>query len=124
MQAESAELSTVTVCTETMSCIGPQKPYEDIVNRKFCQVIVSMEIVVSESFQREVLSKKKFHQQLQAVCIDEACCTSLWGGLGVLQGQFPGSVPFVITLATHILDNIKQKYSPQTRNNRALKRSV
>ena len=103
-----------------MSTIGPQKLYEDTVDGKFCQVIVSLEIVVLKSFQKEVLSKKKFHQQLQAVCIDEAHCISLWGGsfhpdyagLGVLQGRFTSNVPVVVASATlpeHILDNIKQK---------------
>jgi superfamily II DNA helicase RecQ len=120
MQAEGAELSTVAVCAETMSHVGPQKLYEDIVNGKFRQVIVSPEIVVSESFRKEVLSKKKFHQQLRAVCVDEAHCISLWGGsfrsdyagLGVLRRRFPSNVPFVVASATlpeHILDDIKRK---------------
>lgn len=103
-----------------MSRVGPQKLYEDIVNGKFRQVIVSPEIVVSESFRKEVLSKTKFHQQLRAVCVDEAHCISLWGGsfrpdyagLGVLRGRFPSNVPFVVASATlpeHILDDIKRK---------------
>lgn len=101
MQAESAELSTVAVCAETISHVGPQKLYEDIVNGKFRQVIVSPELVVSESFRKEV-------------------CISLWGGsfrpdyagLGVLRGRFPSNVPVVVASATlpeHILDDIKRK---------------
>ena len=103
-----------------MSTVGPQKLYEDIVDGKFRQVIVSPEIVVSESFRKEVLSKKKFHQRLRAVCVDEAHCISLWGGsfhpdyagLGVLRGRFPSNVPVVVASATlpeHILDDIKRK---------------
>lgn len=101
MQAESAELSTVAVCAETISHVGPQKLYEDIVNGKFRQVIVSPELVVSESFRKEV-------------------CISLWGGsfrpdyagLGVLRGRFPSNVPVVVASATlpeHVLDDIKRK---------------
>ena len=101
-----------------MSTVGPQKLYEDIVDGKFRQVIVSPEIVVSESFRKEVLSKKKFHQRLRAVCVDEAHCISLWGGsfrpdyagLGVLRGRFLSNVPVVVASATlpeHILDDIE-----------------
>jgi superfamily II DNA helicase RecQ len=103
-----------------MSHIGPQKLYKDIVDGKFHQVIISPEIVVSESFQKEVLSEKKFHQRLQAMYIDEAHYISLWGGsfhpdyasLGVLQGWFLSNVPVVVASATlpeHILDDIKWK---------------
>ena len=54
--------------------------YEDTANKKFRQVIVLPKIVVSESFQREVLSKKEIPSAVASCVHDEALCISLWGG--------------------------------------------
>ena len=54
--------------------------YEDTISKKFRQVIVSPKIVVSESFQREVLSKKEIPSAVASCVHDEAHCISLWGG--------------------------------------------
>ncbi|EDR05878.1 uncharacterized protein LACBIDRAFT_302478 [Laccaria bicolor S238N-H82] len=94
--------------------------YEDIVNRKFRQVVVSPEIAISTSFQKGVTSKEGFYTRLRALCIDEAHCMTLWGGtfrpdygnLGILRGCFPKNVPIVVASATlpdHILDDIRRK---------------
>ena len=54
--------------------------YEDTANKKFRQVIVSPKIVVSESFRREVLSKKEIPSAVASCVHDEAHRISLWGG--------------------------------------------
>ena len=93
---------------------------KDIAAGKFCQVIVSPEIVISPEFQTAVLSKDRFSTALRAVCIDEAHCISLWGGsfrpdyagLGMLRGRFPKNVPFVVasaTLPSHVLNDVQHK---------------
>lgn len=93
---------------------------QDILAGKFRQIVVSPEIAISTAFRTAVLSKREFSDKLRAVCIDEAHCISLWGGsfrtdyanLGVLRGQFPSNVPFIIASATlpdHILDDIQGK---------------
>ena len=91
---------------------------QDILAGKFRQIVVSPEIAISAAFRTAVLSKRgEFSDKLQAVCIDEAHCISLWGGsfrtdyanLGVLRGRFPSNVPFIIASATlpdHILNDI------------------
>ncbi|KAJ7686217.1 P-loop containing nucleoside triphosphate hydrolase protein, partial [Mycena rosella] len=93
---------------------------QNIVAGKFCQVIVSPEIVTSLSFQKSTLSKPQFTSRLRCVCIDEAHCISLWGGsfrpdyadLGLLRGRIPSNVPFVVAsaiLPAHILDDVRTK---------------
>jgi superfamily II DNA helicase RecQ len=93
---------------------------QDILAGKFRQIVISPEIAISAAFRTAVLSKREFSDKLQAVCIDEAHCISLWGGsfrtdyanLGVLRGRFPSNVPFIIASATlpdHILNDIRGK---------------
>jgi superfamily II DNA helicase RecQ len=93
---------------------------QDILAGKFRQIVISPEIAISAAFRTAVLSKREFSDKLQAVCIDEAHCISLWGGsfctdyanLGVFRGRFPSNVPFIIASATlpdHILDDIRGK---------------
>ena len=87
-------------------------------------MIVSPEIATSEEFQKAVLSKDSFMNNLHVVNIDEAHCINVWGGsffrpdyavyaaLGVLGGRFPRNVPLLLASATlpeHVLDNIHRK---------------
>lgn len=78
---------------------------------------MSPEISISSLFCKSVLSKPQVTSKLRAVCIDEAHCVSLWGGsfredyanIGVLCGQIPSNVPFMVSSATlpdHILDDV------------------
>ncbi|KAJ7640072.1 P-loop containing nucleoside triphosphate hydrolase protein [Mycena polygramma] len=119
-QAQSAKIPTVAVCSETLSRLGADQVYADIVSGKFQQVIVSPEIATSAAFRKSTLSKPAFTSRLRCVCIDEAHCISLWGGsfrpdyadLGLLRGRVPSNVPFVVasaTLPTHILDDVRTK---------------
>ncbi|KAJ6492720.1 P-loop containing nucleoside triphosphate hydrolase protein [Mycena vitilis] len=119
-QAQSAKIPTVAVCSETLSRLGADQVYADIVSGKFQQVIVSPEIATSVAFRKSTLSKPAFTSRLRCVCIDEAHCISLWGGsfrpdyadLGLLRGRVPSNVPFVVasaTLPTHILDDVRTK---------------
>ncbi|KAJ7803828.1 P-loop containing nucleoside triphosphate hydrolase protein [Mycena olivaceomarginata] len=115
--AASSKIPTVAVCSETLTRLGSDKVYEDIVLGKFRQVIVSPEIATSSAFRKAALSKPQFTSKLRCVGIDEAHCVSLWGGsfrpdyadLGLLRARFPSNVPFVVASATlpeHVLDDV------------------
>ncbi|KAG6814800.1 hypothetical protein H0H93_012209, partial [Arthromyces matolae] len=119
-QAKSADIPTIAVCAETIAQMGHKLLYEEILEGKYRQIIVSPEIAISDSLQKAVISKGAFHSKLRAVCIDEAHCISLWGGsfrpdyagLGALRGRIPTNVPIVIASATlpeHVLDDIKRQ---------------
>ncbi|KAJ7745260.1 P-loop containing nucleoside triphosphate hydrolase protein [Mycena olivaceomarginata] len=104
-QAASSKIPTAAVCSETLTRLGSDKVYEDIVLGKFRQVIVSPEIATSSAFRK--------------AGIDEAHCVSLWGGsfrpdyadLG-LSARVPSNIPFVVASATlpeHVLDDVRLK---------------
>ena len=135
IKAETPGIATVTVCKETLSHVGSDKLRvrfficdevincgNDIAAGKFHQVIIPLVIVISPDFWTTILSKDLFATVLHAACIDEAHCISLWGGsfppdytgLGVLCGQFPKSVLFVVAsemLPNHVLNDIWHKCS-------------
>ncbi|KAJ7808984.1 hypothetical protein B0H14DRAFT_3151768 [Mycena olivaceomarginata] len=119
-QAASSMIPTVAVCSETLTRLGSDKVYEDIVLGKFRQVIVSPEIATSSAFRKAALSKPQFTSKLRCVGIDEAHCVSLWRGsfrpdyadLGLLRARVPSNVPFVVASATlpdHVLDDVRLK---------------
>ncbi|KAJ7803225.1 P-loop containing nucleoside triphosphate hydrolase protein [Mycena olivaceomarginata] len=119
-QAASSKIPTVAVCSETLTQLGSDKVYEDIVLGKFRQVIVSPEIATSSAFHKAALSKPQFTSKLRCVGIDEAHCVSLWVGsfrpdyadLGLLRARVPSNVPFVVASATlpkHVLDDVRLK---------------
>ncbi|KAF8152025.1 P-loop containing nucleoside triphosphate hydrolase protein [Mycena galopus ATCC 62051] len=119
-QAQSSKILMVAVCSETLTHLGADQVYADMVSGKFRQVIVSPEIATSLPFRKSTLSKLAFTSKLRCVCIDEAQCISLWGGSfhpdyadpGILRGRIPSNVPLVVasaTLPAHILDNVCTK---------------
>jgi len=81
-------------------------------------ICFTWDVAISSDFPTTVLSKDT--TALCAVCIDKTHCISLQGRsflpdyaiLGVLCGQFPKNVLFVVasaTLLSHVLDDVQHK---------------